>query len=383
MHETQAFRRTARKREIEMRKLADLDRREASMERKHQGPDKLPSLELKANRADGRQNALVSTRTNPDRKRVETVVETLATLHSRGETLAEVAHDARNMVTALGLYCDLLEEPGVLAAPFLHYGHELRLVAAASRRLVEKIVTIEVQKDAQHVAQHLAQSSAQVPERAEALPVSLTPAGPRLAHLELERLGAEIPGRESGPSSAENANRRWDLLPALPISNLAAELLANRNLLAALAGPSIALTVHAEGGARPVRLTGEDLTRVMVNLVKNSTEAMPSGGRIHIGLREQPAAQGAADCLLLTVEDNGPGIPVEPLEAIFTSGYTSHGMIDGQSEGSYGNWSLSHRGLGLTISRSIVEGAGGRITAGNRERGGARFSIELPLRKAS
>ena len=62
-----------------------------------------------------------------ERKRVEQVVETLATLRSEGESLAEVAHDARNMVTALGLYCDLLEEPGVLAAPYAHYGHELRL----------------------------------------------------------------------------------------------------------------------------------------------------------------------------------------------------------------------------------------------------------------
>src|ERR1035438_2207817 len=78
-----------------------------------------------------------------ERKRVEAVVETLANLHSQGESLAEVAHDARNMVTALGLYCDLLEEPGVLASPFLHYGNELRLVAAASRRLVEKLVSIE------------------------------------------------------------------------------------------------------------------------------------------------------------------------------------------------------------------------------------------------
>jgi signal transduction histidine kinase len=372
MHETQAFRGTARKRDIAVRKQVSLDR-------KHQGLDKHQGLELKANRTDGRQNGPGSTRTSPDRKRVETVVTTLATLHSRGETLAEVAHDARNMVTALGLYCDLLEEPGVLAAPFLHYGHELRLVAAASRRLVEKIVTIEVQKDVQRVAQQDAQIGAQNQPRPAALPVSLTPTGSGLAQLELERAGAAIPGREPGPTSAENANRRWDLLPAVPIANLAAELLANRNLLAALAGPSIALTVHAEGGARSVRLTGEDLTRVMVNLVKNSTEAMPSGGRIHIGLREQPAAQGAADCLLLTVEDNGPGIPAEPLETIFTSGYTSHGTSDASNS----NWTLSHRGLGLTISRSIVEGAGGRITAGNREHGGARFSIELPLRKAS
>jgi len=78
-----------------------------------------------------------------ERKRVEAVVETLAALRGGGESLAELAHDARNMVTALGLYCDLLEEPGVLASPFLHYGSELRLVAAASRSLVEKLVTLD------------------------------------------------------------------------------------------------------------------------------------------------------------------------------------------------------------------------------------------------
>jgi signal transduction histidine kinase len=380
MQQTEAIRGTARKRDIAVRRQASpdrrengIDRREASMDRKHPGLDKHVGPELKANRTDSRRNGPGNAQSSPDRKRVETVVETLATLHSRGETLAEVAHDARNMVTALGLYCDLLEEPGVMATPFLHYGHELRLVAAASRRLVEKIVTI----DAQNGAQISTQSSAGV----AVAQVGATPASSGLERRELEQQSAAITVLDPGPITAAGAesSRRWDLLPAVPVANLAAEILANRNLLAALAGPSIALTVHAEGGALPVRLTGEDLTRVMVNLVKNSTEAMPSGGRIHIGLREQPAAQGAADCLLLTIEDNGPGIPAEALETIFTSGYTSHGM----SESSNGNWTLSHRGLGLTISRSIVEGAGGRIAAGNRKQGGARFAIELPLRKAS
>jgi len=375
MHETQAFRgTTARKREI-------AERKQASLDRKNPGMDKHLGLESKANRTDGLQNGPGNTRKSPDRKRVEAVVETLATLHSRGETLAEVAHDARNMVTALGVYCDLLEESGVLAAPFLHYGHELRLVAAASRRLVEKIVTIDEQSHAQNVAPQVAQGNAQGLSSAAATPLGLAFAGSGPARLEPEQESAATLGLDPEPitSAGAHSNRRWDLLPAVPVANLAAELLANRNLLAALAGPSIALTVHAEGGARPVRLTGEDLTRVMVNLVKNSTEAMPSGGRIHIGLREQPAAQGAADCLLLTVEDNGPGIPAGALETIFGSGYTSHGM----SESSNGNWTLSHRGLGLTISRSIVEGAGGRIAAGNRKQGGARFAIELPLRKTN
>ena len=168
----------------------------------------------------------------------------------------------------------------------------------------------------------------------------------------------------------------------MPVANLAAELLGNRNLLSALAGPSIGLTMDADGGARPVRLTGEDLTRVLVNLVKNAAEAMPAGGRIHIGLCERPAAEGSAACVALKIEDNGPGIPEEALQKIFTSGYTTHGKGTEDERGS-GGWPLSHRGLGLAIARSIVETAGGRISASNREQGGARFEIELPVRETS
>jgi signal transduction histidine kinase len=170
-------------------------------------------------------------------------------------------------------------------------------------------------------------------------------------------------------------------MPAEPIDNLAAELAANRNLLAALAGPSITLTVDAEGGARPVRLTGEDLTRVLVNLVKNAAEAMPAGGSIRLGLRERPAAQGlqnsdAAPWLVLTVEDSGPGIPRKALDKIFESGYTTRAIGASAS----GGWPAAHRGLGLAITRSVLEEAGGRIHAVNRAQAGACFVIELPVR---
>jgi two-component sensor histidine kinase len=370
--------------------------------------------------------------TSPDLMRATTLAATLATLRSESETLTEVAHDARNMVTALGLYCEFLEEPGVLATPFLHYGQELRLVAAASRRLVEKIVALDYQTHALTRAQTRANTSAEAAAKLAILASGIAPAGPIPAvptPASLVRSGltppephawspdgspdresaaaqqaqtatgtAAVAGgtqRESGIFS--NPNRRWDLLPTVPVANLAAELAINRNLLAALAGPSIALTVHAEGCARPVWLSGEDLTRVLVNLVKNSAEAMLSGGRIDIYLREiglrerapeQAHDQGVAGFLLLTVEDNGPGIPAETEESIFTSGFTSHGLGESHAKGSPGTGSPhhhdhGHRGLGLTISRSIVEGAGGRITAANRQQGGARFALELPLRQAS
>ncbi len=318
-----------------------------------------------------------------DRKRVETVVEALATLGSRGENLSEVAHDARNMVTALGLYCDLLDEPGVLATAYAHYGNELRLVAAASRRLVEKLVELDA-----HAALEAATPALFEVASGRRAVAGAANAGPdRSPSRTLDRglspdlspaLGSNL-GRNAGNS--HDRNRRWDLLPALPVSNLAAELLGNRNLLAALAGPSIGLTVDADGGARSVRLTGEDLTRVLVNLVKNAAEAMPAGGRIHIALSELPAAEGSAACMVLKIEDNGPGIPEEAFQKIFASGYTTHGRGHGKDERGNGGWPLSHRGLGLAIARSIVETAGGRISASNREQGGARFEIDLPVRE--
>ncbi len=295
-----------------------------------------------------KQTAEMGDGRNGDRRRVEAIVETLATVRGRGESLDEVAHDARNMVTALGLYCDLLEEPGVLASPFAHYGSELRLVAAASRRLVEKLVALDCQG----------------------------PEGASIPAVEADR-------RSAGPVNAASRGRDgewrrgWEPMPAAPIANLAEELLASRNLLAALAGPAIAVTVDADGGARGVRLTGEDLTRLLVNLVKNAAEAMPEGGRVQISLSEHPAQAGTAGWLTLIVEDNGPGIPEEALERVFETGYTARAADARSTSG----WLTTRRGLGLAISRSIVEAAGGRICAAKRAQGcGARFDIELPVR---
>jgi signal transduction histidine kinase len=305
-----------------------------------------------------------------ERKRVEAVVETLATLRSGGESLAEVAHDARNMVTALGLYCDLLEEPGVLATPYTHYGNELRLVAAASRRLVEKLVALDTRdldtRDPGTRPALLGAAAAATGAGAGTAAATGTGEGAGWA--------AAAPVAEAWSAKRQEPKHRWDMMPAVPIDNLAEELLANRNLLAALAGPAIALTVDTEGGARPVRLTGEDLTRILVNLVKNAAEAMPAGGRIRLGLREQPAGARAVDWLALTMEDSGPGIPAESLEKIFEAGYTT------RPRAGTGGWPATHRGLGLAITRSIVEEAGGRIHAANRAQGGARFEMELPVR---
>ena len=282
-----------------------------------------------------------------DRKQVQAVMERLANQRSRGETLAEVAHDAGNMVTALGLYCDLLEEPGVLTASFLHYGDELRLLAAASRRLVEQLWSLQTAENPGAAARGGGSG------REPGLPL--------------------LPGADSrqNPKSAG-----WASLPPTPIGNLEEELLANRSLLGALAGPSIAIAMNTAGGNQPVRLTGEDLTRILVNLVKNAGEAMPKGGRILIDLREGTAEPGAAPRLMLTIEDNGPGIPPSVLKKLFEPGISTRGKVAADRSG---GWAGVHRGLGLSITRAIVEAAGGQIRAANRDPYGACFQIELPV----
>ena len=74
----------------------------------------------------------------------------------------------------------------------------------------------------------------------------------------------------------------------------------------------------------------------------------------------------------VTVEDEGPGIPPDNLESIFERFYTER---PGENFG-------RNSGLGLSIARQIIEGAGGRIYAENRDDGtgrGARLIVELPL----
>jgi len=266
-------------------------------------------------------------------------------------------------VTALSLYCDLLEEPGVLTAAHRHYGSELRLLTEASRRLVEKLVLLEGGE-----------------EPASRFEMASTGQGRLFAEPPDAGFPLNLVSIESGFGSASES-------PAL-IEDFRAEFESSRNLLAAIAGPSITVTATASGGSWPVRMTTENLIRALVNLVKNAAESIPGPGAIKLRLDERRAATGAVRSLILCLEDTGCGIPQDSLERVFEPGFTTR---SGEPDG---RWTASHRGLGLSITRSIVEAAGGQIhaesriraengaAAANREPGGARFLIELPVRNS-
>jgi two-component system, OmpR family, sensor histidine kinase ChvG len=111
------------------------------------------------------------------------------------------------------------------------------------------------------------------------------------------------------------------------------------------------------------------LSQVFRNLIANAVSFSPPLGEIRLTARHDGRA------VLITVEDQGPGIPDEKLTAIFDRFYTERPL--GEKFG-------THSGLGLSISKQIVEAHRGVIWAENRKdaRGacitGARFCIRLP-----
>jgi C4-dicarboxylate-specific signal transduction histidine kinase len=108
------------------------------------------------------------------------------------------------------------------------------------------------------------------------------------------------------------------------------------------------------------------LVQLVSNLALNSFQAMDGRGRLLIRARKE--ANGGR--LRLSVEDSGPGIPHALRDALFTPFATTNGASGGS-------------GLGLYISRTIVEDLGGTIRAeGSKELGGAAFIMEFPAGEA-
>jgi two-component system sensor histidine kinase ChvG len=122
-----------------------------------------------------------------------------------------------------------------------------------------------------------------------------------------------------------------------------------------------------------VRAIGDRLVQVLQNLIANALSFSPKRGVITLRARERGAM------VEIVVDDEGPGIPEARLEHIFERFY---------SERPKGERFGQHSGLGLSISRQIVEALKGRISAENRRDAtgrviGARFIVLLPREGAA
>ncbi len=113
-----------------------------------------------------------------------------------------------------------------------------------------------------------------------------------------------------------------------------------------------------------VPVDGNKIRQVFLNLLKNALEATPPGGAITLRTRRVETGHKISPCVEVSVADTGTGIPAEQVEKIFDLFFTT------KSSGS---------GLGLPLSRRIVEDHGGTLTVASALGKGSLFTLHLPL----
>ena len=108
-----------------------------------------------------------------------------------------------------------------------------------------------------------------------------------------------------------------------------------------------------------LHINGSDFKEMLTNLIFNAVDAMPSGGHIHLTLKQEE------DRVLLAVQDNGYGLSKEKASHIFDPYFTTKGR--------------GHAGLGLSIAKRFVERYGGSILVESVKGAGSTFKIGFPI----
>ena len=161
------------------------------------------------------------------------------------------------------------------------------------------------------------------------------------------------------PSEFSGAGETVDLAPVIEDCLLLVDHVLSHS--------AITVTCDLDPWTPPVRIDRGEMQQVVVNLVVNAAQAMGGTGRLRIALR--PAMRSGVPGAELTVRDTGPGLPDGLRERVFDPFFTTK-----QGQGT---------GLGLSISQTLIQRAGGLITAANAKGGGAEFRVWLAEAQAT
>jgi two-component system sensor histidine kinase KdpD len=123
------------------------------------------------------------------------------------------------------------------------------------------------------------------------------------------------------------------------------------------------LTINVPSELPEVYVDEGRIGQVITNLVENAAKYAPEGSEISIG------AEQASDEIIVSVTDEGEGVPPELQDKLFDRFYQTESIVTGRKKGT---------GLGLSICKGIVEIHGGRIWVESKLGEGAKFSFSLP-----
>ncbi len=123
---------------------------------------------------------------------------------------------------------------------------------------------------------------------------------------------------------------------------------------------NVALSLDIAEGLSPLTLDPVELEQVLINLIKNSLDALTNGGHIQVSASRQ------GDEVVIAVRDDGPGVAAQNLQRIFEPFFTTKPVGKGT-------------GLGLSVCYGLVQSWGGRLEAESDTGRGMTMKIRLPL----
>lgn len=298
--------------------------------------------------------------------------------HPPGRSSAVIAHgegllhDARNLMGALGLYCDLLSMPGVLKPEHRHYAEEVRLLGTRSAAMIQQLMEGRIQV---------------LGGESDCL----------CRNVRSKIAGAGFGGGAGGWSGAAGSQEKRGS-ETQPVSlRMIAERCSGLLRRVSCGRP---IEIHYGAAASvPVRVPEEAVERILVNLVRNAAAALgrrdldPDTGRSasegEVGVRiaaVDPTADVAPGTIRigvgllvnrvgdpkpwpfrrvrLTIEDSGCGMSPEQLERLLCSGRAP-------SRGSHG--------IGFQVVRELVEASDGDLRVMSVPGAGTRVQIEWPI----
>lgn len=138
--------------------------------------------------------------------------------------------------------------------------------------------------------------------------------------------------------------------------------------LSSMISPDVSLEIDVEPQVGGVMIARGQLTQVLMNLVINASDSMPHGGTIRISATQSSPVGRIARAeseIVISVADEGGGIPADVLEHVFEPFFTTKAEQGGS-------------GLGLATLYSIVRKAGGHVEVESRVGRGTRFDVSLP-----
>jgi signal transduction histidine kinase len=140
---------------------------------------------------------------------------------------------------------------------------------------------------------------------------------------------------------------------------------------AASAGRNVRIATHVAKRLGPEEFDGDLLTQALTNLISNGIRFTPDGGSVAIEARDHDGF------LEIHVIDEGPGIPEDRLSHLFEHGYSIKDPMHHHSSSEL-EFNSRGLGLGLAITRGIIEAHRGTVSVSNRIEGGSRFVVRIP-----